>query len=761
MAKNSKSNEFIDINGTLRQYKKNWYWFAISLFICGVIGFVVAKRSNPEYGVRSSILISGQDQSMLTSFAGLGDLFGTGAYVQDEVMVISSHKVYRKVVEDLGINAVHTVSNGLLSKYFAYPDFPLTVTAPEELVDTLSAVVLFNVDLDSEGKADISIAGPKDLKYEKEKGVELPHSCHTNYGDFTVVPTEHFETGKSLKTEIRFAGMEPAVELLAKGVTAELADRKSNIIVLGINTENRDYGRDVLNTIMAEYNKVGVEQDRQQGQYTLNFIDQRLELLSQELADAEQRITAYQQSERLIEPTVTTEYEMTRKADLEARLVGSETHLEIIRMTKDFLADSKNAYNLIPGTIDNEGLQNSISKYNELILKLMELKSSAKPNNAAVKLLTEQIDALRGNIITTVDRVYRNAQVVNRDARAELAKAESKLDKVPLQAREYLSLLRQQKIKQEIYLFLSQRREETAMLLANTMPKGVIVDTAYVLIKPLTLPRKVQMLIALMIGLIIPPVLIWIRDKLRTKVVDRADVETRITVPVLGEICVNKTGEALAINETSTTSIAELLRLLRSNLLFVLSDPNDKVVLLTSTKSGEGKSFVAINLAASLAMLKKRVLLVGLDIRKPTLGKYLDLHSEYGMTQYLSNNKLTPEQLVITEPHVAGLDVVLAGPVPPNPTELLNSKRMEDFFEYMREKYDYIIVDTAPVGMVSDTFMLNRIGDATIYVTRANYTTYQDLEFAEGIYDNHRLKKLSLVVNGTQQSKNYGYGYGK
>ncbi|MDE7145342.1 MAG: polysaccharide biosynthesis tyrosine autokinase, partial [Duncaniella sp.] len=333
---------------------------------------------------------------------------------------------------------------------------------------------------------------------------------------------------------------------------------------------------------------------------------------------------------------------------------------------------------------------------------------------------------------------------------------------IPTQERKYVDKKRQQEVKQQLYLFLLQKQEETAMLLANSSPKGMVIDKAYTLSEPLGVSEKLVMALFLLIGLIIPPIGIYIYGLLRNKFDTREEVEKYISAPILGEMCLDKSGNSLVVADKDTSSSSELFRLLRSNLLFVLNNKEDKVVLLTSTQSGEGKTFIAINLAASLGLLQgKKVLIIGMDIRNPQVGNYLGISSNVGLTNYLSSSDMTIDSIIIDVPSFENLDLIVAGPIPPNPAELLASPKLDVMFEELRGRYDYIIVDTAPVGMVSDTFTLNRIADATIYVTRVNYSTVSDLKFIESVYEEHRLKKLSVVINGTKSKKGYGYGYGR
>ncbi|MDE6160761.1 MAG: polysaccharide biosynthesis tyrosine autokinase, partial [Muribaculaceae bacterium] len=391
-------------------------------------------------------------------------------------------------------------------------------------------------------------------------------------------------------------------------------------------------------------------------------------------------------------------------------------------------------------------------------LRRMQLAANAKPGNIALKRLNEQIDSLRESVYNSVLRAYETSAGAAKDVRRKLDSTMGRLGNVPSQEREFIDKERQRQIKQEIYLFLLQRQEETSIMLANTTPKGIIIDEAYTLNEPLGLGKKALLAIFLLMGLVAPPVLLYLMRLFRNRVETRQDVERMVDAPILGEISTSRSGKHLVVDAAETSSTAELFRLMRSNLLFILTPPEEKVVLVTSATPGDGKSFVAVNLAASLALLGKRILLVGMDIRKPRLAEYLGISARFGLTQYVANPELKLDDVILREPNMENLDVIVAGPVPPNPGELLTSPRVAELFAELRRRYDYIIVDTAPVGRVSDTFALDAVADASIFVCRVGHTNMSDLRLADEIYEQKRLKKLSVAINGTPARRTYGYG---
>jgi len=714
--------------------------------------------------VRANILISQDDDGPFGAASthgksnGIGALFGSNANVQDEVFVISSHSLYRNVVKSLGINKMHYVRTGFLRSELAYPEFPIDVEAPN-IADTLRTALVFKIKVDKNGAADVTVKAKKDILAELSD-VKLPAVVKTEYGDFTVKPTATYPKGEKVKTTITFMGYESGAEVLTDNVSADLASKKSNVITLAFDTPNAAYGSAILNEILEKYNERGIYEKNLQGQKTATFLEDRIRLMGRDLDEAETAIQHYKEANNITDIQAEAAYRSSRRSSLENNIVALETEIELLQLTRDFFTDSIHSTELVPTTVSTAAVQQGIGAYNGLVMERIELLNNAKSDNYALRKVENRMAMTRRNILATTDRALEASRVRLKDLISQQGDNRSKLGRIPTQEREYVNMKRQQEMKQELYLFLLQRQEENAMLLANSIPKGKIVDEAYVLSEPLGVSNKVILFVFLIIGLLIPPVYLYVRKLILNKAESREEIERHISAPVLGEMCTDHSGRSLIVTEHDTSSATELFRLLRSNLQFLLGATGDKVVLMTSTKSGEGKSFIAINLAASLALQHgKKVLLVGMDIRNPQIGNYLGINPKWGLTNYLSSGNLAVSDIIGHVEGTSSLDVIVAGPIPPNPAELLMSNAVDKLFEQLRPMYDYIIVDTAPVGMVSDTFTLDRIADATIYVTRVNYSSLDDLKFVESIYEDKRLKKLSVVINGTHSKKGYGYGY--
>ena len=757
----AKKNEkdMIDFMSFFKDLISKWWIFAITIVVCVGLAFLYTKIKQDKYLVKANLLISTQDDSV-TDMGNLGNIFGSDAYVEDEVFLVSSHTVLRDVVKELGLNKRTYVREGFMKYVFEYRGAPLELYCDPAIADTLTVGITFKVKISDKGLADVEAKVRRDVVAEVE-GAKLPVTMNTPYGKFIINKTKTYPKGESMKARLTFNGYDNVAEDLAEDIVVDIASRKSNVINMEMETTDVPYAEDVLNHIIAQYNQRGVNDKAKSDQATLDFLESRLALLSDDLSNSEHEIEAYKKSNNIVELGADVTYQMEKKGKLEAALIEAETNLQVVKLIKDFISNPANQYELVPASLISNGENNALSAYNELILRRIELSQNARGNNSALNAINEQIDAMRKNIISTVDRTYETALVSSEELRREMGVSDSRLNLLPTQERQFRDIKRQQSIKEQLYIFLLKQREQTSMLLANAQPKGLIVDEAYALNEPLGMTKKMLLLIAAFLGVVLGVVIIFLQRKFRNKFESKDELEQITDVPILGEVCTSKSSSPLVVRQGGSTSAAELFRLIRTNLQFVLGGKDQKVILMTSTISGEGKSFVSINLASSLALLGKKVLLIGLDIRNPKLAEYLDLPPHLGFTEYISSDEIPLEKIIRRNAIMEGMDIITAGPVPPNPAELLNSERVDALFDELRTMYDYIIIDSAPVGMVSDTFSLVRLSDATVYVCRANYSTMKEVKFFNDLYDEGRLKKMSLVVNGTTAKKGYGYGYGK
>lgn len=761
---NEKANESNEKKLTLgeifKYFKKKWIWFCASVIIFLGLGFLYSMIKAPVYEIDANIRISQDESSGLLSIAGFTDLFGGGNNVDDEVFVVQSHSVLREVVEQNKFYIDHWVKTGFGRKQLKYDDYPIEVTLPAGIQDTLTTGLTFRIKAEGNKINELRFIVKNDDILEV-KDIALPATIETDYGKFIFTPTEYYPEDDKVSTNIFVSGVDAKAEEISSGLEISVANRQSNVITLCYKSTSIAYAKALINSIIDQYNKRAIADKTSQASQTLQFIDQRLGIITEALASAEDDVADFKNANGLVDIYSETGYNYTKRGEIETELISAGTSLEIMKMTRDFLRTPGNEFELLPTASSHPALQPLFTQYNELILQYMDLSRSAKGNNTNLRDTEEKIRALRENVLKSIDRLYTNLQAQYNSLNQQNEATKSRLAEVPGQERQIRDILRQQKIKEQLYIFLLQRREETAMMMANALPKGIIIDEAYALTKPVGLSRNMLLAFCFILGLVMPAFFFYIRLLTLDKFSTREELERHTDIPILGEICQSKRDEKLVVYNGGSSSISELFRLIRTNLQFMLTSADKRVILTTSTRSGEGKSFVAINLAASFALMGRKTLLVGMDIRKPMLEEYLGMSHNRGLTDYLSSEAVDIDDIIRKHPlDNSAMDIITAGPVPPNPAELLLSERLDDLFRQLRARYDYIIIDSAPVGMVSDTYTLDRLSDATIYICRANYTSIKDIQYINKAHSDKRLHNLAIVLNGTAMRKGYGYGYG-
>ncbi len=755
---NTSQSDIIQLRPILLRWWSARWWFILSVAVCLTIAFIFCKICTEKYEIHASLLIEEDDKSNLNQIS-ISDLFGNKGNINDERFIIASHALMRETVKELGLERTHLVARDWTGKRHLYHNYPVDVQSSVGIADTLRQTLEFKIKVSKAGIVKVKTYLNGD-RLSTIKSDSLPVSVKTPCGLFNIIPTAEYQKGKAVSSTIVFEGYGAVAEDLMEDISIEPASKKSNVIKISMPTHDIEYAQDIINTLINKYNIRSISQRSEEGNRTIQFIDSRLELLTDDLADTEAEAESFKKERNIADIVGEAEYQTLKKGKTEQALIEANTEAEILKMALDFLSQPQNAYQLLPASLENKSLQEAIDQYNKLILKHINLEKTARPGNRQLEMLSEQIDALRSNIITSVSRAYQSRMVAVNQLKSEYGSAQSKLGEIPSQERGFRDISRRQAVKEKLYLFLLQNREQTAMMLANATPKGVVIDEAFALKEPLTMKKRYVYLIALVIGLMIPPVVIAIKSLLRNKFSTLEELRSLTSLPILGEISQTRSSSPIVVYEGAQSSAAELFRQIRSHLQFIIPSKRGNVILITSTSSGEGKSFISVNLAETLALGGKKVVVVGADVRKPRLATYLEISERrQGLTAYLASNQLTPADMIISGDNKRLFDVILSGAIPPNPAELLLSDRVETLFEYLSSNYDYILIDSAPVGMVSDTFTLDRVAQATIYVVRANKTTFDDINFVNNIADEKRLTNVALVLNGTISRKGYGYGY--
>ena len=553
-------------------------------------------------------------------------------------------------------------------------------------------------------------------------------------------------------------------------LSIEPTSKTTSVVTVSIKNTNKKRGEDFINKLVEIYNKNANNDKNEVAQNTARFIDERISVINQELGTTEQELESFKREAGLTDLSSDAQLAVSEQSAYEKLCVENGTQLNLVQYLSEYIQKPENAATTLPANVglNDETLSGLITQYNALILERNRLLRTSSETNPVVRRLDSNIQDMRAGILTTIASVRKGLLITKADLDRQAGKYAGRISNTPAQERRFVSIQRQQEIKAGLYLMLLQKREENNIALAATANNAKIIDDALADDFPVSPQSKKIYMMAFVLGLGIPVAIIYILNLLSYRIEGRADVERLTNVSIIGDVPLNDSEDkhAIAVRENDNDIMAETFRSLRTNLLFMLGDPDRKVILVTSTMSGEGKTFIASNLAVSLALLGKKVIIVGLDIRKPGLNKVFRIHhKEKGITGFLSAPQSTDLRSMILPSEVSdNLHVLPGGAIPPNPTELLARKSLDDAIELLKKDYDYVVLDTAPIGMVTDTQLIARVADISVYVCRADYTHKNDYQLINELYANKRLPGLCTVINGLDMKKKkygYYYGYGK
>lgn len=728
---------------------RHWWLFIISFTICFGALYLYLRKTPDTYIISSTVLI---DDSAMASFTGVGSsksnsvlksVMGGDVNVNNEIEVFASESLCAKTIDELGINCRYYEKTGFLKKKDHYGTSPIVVDAPHELFDTLSVTLPFKIKVYADGKADITVKKGFFSNYAVLEGVELPATVKTPYGMFVVKPTKYFTPKREYSITASVAGFTPAALELQKDMTVDLKAKKTDIVYLDVMDSNTQRGRDFLTTLIRLYNERCIKEKDEQGMTTAQFIDDRLSLIYKDLMGSEAEIEAYKKAHNLVEPATQAKASIMKGEASENAVIALETQYRIAGMIKGFITDPANRHSLIPFETDSVSAK-MVRAYNALITQRQHLENSAKGDNPALLQLDHQINSARENLIGSVNNALGALRIKIDRAKEVQGESEGEIGQFPSTERETRTLYRNQAIQNELYIFLLQKREENALKMAAAQPKGKTVDAAYAGDKPVKPKKVVVFALAFLFALALPIGWIYTKILLDNKVRTRLGLKAQSSSPVLGSIFHSKQFNYIA---TDGDKSAEQFRLLRDNLQFLLPNQGCDIVAVTSACGKEGKTYTAINLAHSFALLGKRVALIDLNFREPQIADILGLQAPSGLTAFVAQNGSDLADIAQTCGNVPNLDIYPAGTVPPNPSELLQNERTAQLFELLRNQYDVVVADTVSVGMVSDTLSVAKMASATVVVARANITKNSDISTIEQLASESKLKNVGFVLN--------------
>lgn len=770
------ADDFIRIQDLWSMFVPKWYWFAISLFITLTVAVLYLLSTPPIYTRTAAILVkdnskSSSSTSAMNDFSDLG-IFKSNTNINNELLTLKSPTLMTEVVNRLGLNETFTIRKGL-KNVDLYKVSPVTITFCDKTEVPLSFTIKFS-SKEAFAISELEISG-EDIG--ETLSAQMGDSIQTSAGIMIVSPTQEF-TDAFIGTSIRYVrgSVRAAVDTYSNALVAELGNEDATIINLSINDTSIRKAEDILNTLIEVYNENWIRDKNQIAVSTSQFISDRLGVIESELGHVDENISSYKSEHLLPDVQAASSLYMAQSAENNKELSTLNNQLSTAQYIRREL-NTKQLDQTLPANsgIVSANIETQISEYNNLVLDRNRLIANSSEKNPLVKNMASSLQSMQRTIIQSVDNLIVSLNTQIRSLRRQEEATTNRLASNPNQAKYLLSVERQQKVKEELYLYLLQKREENELSQAFTAyntrlitaPRGSMFPTA---------PRKMNiLLVAFAVGLLVPAVGIFMKENMNTKVRGRKDLEN-LSIPFIGEIPQysgtkkkwwefkhrkRQDMKIIVVNEGNRNIINEAFRVLRSNMDFMASkDNNQHVFVLTSFNPGSGKSFLAINIAISFAIKKKKILVIDGDLRHRTVSSYVDSPNK-GLSDYLNNQIEDWKEIIVSYKGYTNLHILPIGTIPPNPTELLEDSKLSMLIEALRPEYDYIFIDCPPVDIVADAQIIEKWADRTIFVVRSGLLDRSMLSELENMYTGKRFKNLSMILNGTESTGGrYGYRYG-
>ncbi len=759
------------IREIIEQYTRYWYLFVLGAIIALVLAFIYLRYTTALYQTRATIIIkdeksasSPMEMAAFSQFGSFLSRFNTSK-IDNELAIFNSKRIISKTIKELGLNIKYESVGAIkTSEIYAYIPFTVQYQSFNEIGNKISVPKLY-----------IEVISPTEYTLEDEAQTfdgtyKFGEKIALPFGEITILPNleskENFEAFFDRTVVVTYRPIENVALDYQQKVVIENEIKSSNVLELSMLTPVTEKAEDFLDELVSQYNQDAIADRNEIARNTSAFIDSRLEIITRELDSVERNKQVFKSDNRLTDIQAEAQIILENASEFNKKQLDVGTQLELSKTMIDYMENSSNN-ELLPSNIgiESEEVAGAVNNYNQLILYRNKLLQSSTEKNPVVQNVDTQIEQMRSSILSSLKNSSNALKIAMKDINYQESTLNSRIAQVPAKEKIFRGIERQQTIKEQLYLFLLQQREEASITLAATSPKAKVVDSAYSTKKPVSPQKPLIYLGAFLAGLLIPFMGIYGVNLLNTKVASRRDVERHLpATPIIGEIPRIKRNEADLIQHNDRSIMAEAYRILRTNLQYLFinkleENEKGKTLIVTSTIKGEGKTFVAFNLALTLALTGKKVVLVGADIRNPQLQRYLpeNLKNNKGLTEYIVYDDMKVEDVVYQSEYNENLSIVLSGAIPPNPAELLMQKRTTTFVEALKKEYDYIIMDTAPSMLVTDTILINKLADITLYVVRAGYTDKRLLDFPQDAIDDGRLANVAMVLNNVNLN-NFGYG---
>lgn len=759
-----------ELKNVLFGYLIYWKWFILSVALCTTGAWFYLRYATPVYNVSATVMIRddkrGGQNSEVQALENMGLLVSSSSS-DNEIEIIRSKSLIKQVVTELKTYAGYT-TKGHIGSRDLYTQSPVRVVMQPASLDSLKFGFGFEAICRPDGS--VHISGNIGGKNITSHIAQLPANLETPIGVLTLTSCQEAEP---IFNETIYIQVSPPIQV-AKAYLGALSITNNNsgtsIATIDFSTTHPQRGEDFVNKLIEVYNREANNDKNSVAIKTAEFINERIQLINHELGNTEAELEGFKRNAGLTTLEDAQMY-VQENANYSKKSVEIGTQLNLMDYLSEFVSAPATQDAIIPANVGvaDASLSSLIQQYNEMLLQRNRLLRSSSSTNPVIVKLSHELTSLRTDIQASIGSLRQSLSIAQKDLSKQTSKFSARISNVPTQERALTNIARQQEIKAGLYLMLLQKREENSIALAATADNAKIIDEAMVNDGTIAPNYSLIRMIAFVVGLLIPIIIITLINFFRIRIEGRADVEKLTRLPILGEVPLDyirqKEESDIVVKENENTMMTEVFRELRTNLQFILSTPESKVILITSTTSGEGKTFVASNLAASLAMLGKKVVIVGLDIRKPRLPQsfgFSSQHHQEGITHFLRDPRTDLMSLLQSTPNTPNLMILATGAIPPNPAELLARPSLDEAIEQLSRKFDYVLLDSAPVGLVTDTLIAARVASTTIYLCRTDYSLKSDFEFINQLQREKKLPGMAMVVNATNMKKRkYGYGYGK
>lgn len=773
-------NDEINLMEWLFKCIEKWHWFAISIAVCIVTAYIYIRYQPPQYNISASVLIKESDNHQsynadaMMTMQNLGILSMTSGF-ENELEILKSRTLLKLVVTDLKLYIDSHKPQKFGYDIPLYHNEPVIVYITPEDAERFPQGVRLETTIQPTGEVYVELEyNAEDKKYDFSYEYEqLPAVITTEYGAITLTyPTVKQEITKPYKMITTISSPMAMSLAYSKKLNVTAMSKQTTIANISLRNSVKKRGEDFINKLVEVYNEDANSEKNLVAQKTADFIEERIVVINEELESTDNLIATFKQRSRLTDLESDARMALQENSRYQQLYTEISTQISLVEFLSDYIANENNSGEIIPSNVglEDSELSTVIEQYNALVIERKRLLLTSAESNPAVVSVTSAIETMYHTVETTVNSVLNGLEIRKRSIEKESGSFQNRISDAPEKEKEYLSIARQQEIKAALYSALLQKREENAITLSATANNGRIIAEALADNVPVEPNSKMILFAALVLGMVIPVGCIYVQELLKFRIEDNSDVEKITSVAILANIPNGKNVKPVVgnvlVHENNNDMMEEAFRTLRTQTLFML-EKGQKVILITSSQPNEGKSFIASNLASSLAYLGKKVVIVGMDIRKPGLNKSLGFEKQhFGVSNYLNDPESKPIQDYIIESKFnKNLHILPGGTIPPNPTELVSRVALDEMAEKLKQIYDYIILDTPPIGMITDAAIIGRIADVCLYVCRSEVTPKASFKYINELNTQNKFKKLAIVINDIDLSKrknrySYGYGYG-